>query len=74
VSSPTGSGARVRTRSNRRKKDRALLPVGDISIEAYRMAKILCDHTKTVIACRECQSEAQYAINESKAKNASRHL
>lgn len=43
-------------------------PVGEISQEAVRLAWWFCKHedTSEVMPCRDCQNEAQAAINLSK--------
>jgi hypothetical protein len=54
--------------TNKTKASRA--PVGPISIEAVRLAWWFCKHedTSDVMPCRDCQAEAQAAINLSKER------
>jgi hypothetical protein len=58
--SPTG---RKVDYSNKSKKDRA--PVGKISVEAVRMANIICTHDldSDIFPCKDCQNECQATIN-----------
>lgn len=53
--------------TNKSKKERS--PVGPISIEAMRIASIICKHDD--VLCDDCLKEAQAAINESKARRKS---